>query len=177
MGAWVPGRAVPWGLGRLPWAPGAPPRGSQGGGPGPKLQGPLPLTSRHFHLSTLWIRIKIDVDFDIDFWSFWDRSWAPLGGHFRSCWRLFRPKLVPEPSSNRLVFEKVIVHETLRFPMFLGPNGPQDGAKMDPRSLQDGSKIVLDRFFSSWFFASIFDRFWFRLGADLGSQMEPRGGG
>ena len=25
------GRAVPWGLGRLPWAPGAPPRGSQGG--------------------------------------------------------------------------------------------------------------------------------------------------
>ena len=40
--AWVPGepgRAIPWGLGRLPWVPG----GAPGGGPGPKLQGPLPL--------------------------------------------------------------------------------------------------------------------------------------
>ena len=26
---------VPWGLGRLPWVPGAPPGGSLGGGPGP----------------------------------------------------------------------------------------------------------------------------------------------
>ena len=33
MGAWVPGRAVPWGLGRLPWVPGVPPRGSLGGVP------------------------------------------------------------------------------------------------------------------------------------------------
>ena len=36
MGAWVPVRSVPWCLGRLPWAPGAPPGGSLGGGPGPK---------------------------------------------------------------------------------------------------------------------------------------------
>ena len=35
---WVPGRAVPWGLGRLPWAPGAPPRGSQGGVPAESLR-------------------------------------------------------------------------------------------------------------------------------------------
>ena len=136
--------------------PGSPPlgpwgasQGLPGGGPGPKLQGPIPVNSGHFHLSTLWIRIKIYVDFELDFWSCWGRSWAPLGGHFRSRWRLFRPKLVPEPSSNRLVFEKVIVHETLCFPMLFGPNGPQDGAKIDPRSLQDGSKIVLDGIFAS----------------------------
>ena len=59
------------------------------------------------------VGVKIYIDFDVDFWSFWDRSWVPLGGHFRSCWRLFRPKLVPEPSSNRLIFEKVIFHENL----------------------------------------------------------------
>ena len=83
--SWVPGRAVPWGLGRLPWAPGAPPRGSQGGVPAPNYKAQSPL-------STLWIRIKIYIDFDIDFWSSWGRSWVPLGGHFRSCWRLFRPQ-------------------------------------------------------------------------------------
>ncbi len=71
--------------------------------------------------SPLGFRIKKDVDFDVDFGSFWGRSWVPLGGHFRSCWRLFRPKLVPEPSSNRLIFEKVIFHETLHFPMVFGP--------------------------------------------------------
>ena len=39
MGAWGPGRAVPWCLGRLPWVPGAPPGGSLGGGPGPMSAG------------------------------------------------------------------------------------------------------------------------------------------
>ena len=38
-------------------------------------------------------------------------------------------------------------HETLRFPMVFSQNGPQDGAKIDPRSCQDGSKIVLGCFF------------------------------
>ena len=134
----VPGRAVPWGLGRLPWAPGAPPRGSQGGVPTPNYKD-------QSHLSTLRIRIKIYVDLDVDFWSFGARSWVPLGGHFRSCWRLFRPKLVSEPSSNRLIFEKVIFHETLRFPMVFGVFSPKMAPQNDPRSLQDGSKIVLDR--------------------------------
>ena len=147
MCAWVPGRAVPWCLGRLPWVLGAPPGGSRGRGPGSKLQGSLPATSAHFQLSTLQIRIKIYVDFDDEFWSFWGRSWVPLGGHFRSSWRLGRSKLVPEPSSNRLIFEKVIVHETIRFIMvwavFSPKMAPQDG----PRSPQDRSKIVLDRFF------------------------------
>ena len=63
--------------------------------------------------SPLGFRIKIYVDFDVDFESFWGRSWLPLGGHFRSSWRFVPPKLVPEPSSNRLIFEKVIFHETV----------------------------------------------------------------
>ena len=58
-----------------------------------------------------------------------------------SCWRLFRPKLVSEPSSNRLIFEKVIVHETLRFPMVFDPDWTprwgQDRPKIAPRWVQD----------------------------------------
>ena len=128
--AWVPGRAVPWCLGRLPWAPGAPPRGSQGGVLGP-------MSADRWSECLPWIRIKNHVDFDVDFWSSWGPSWVPLGGHFRSCWRLFRPKLVSEPSSNRLIFEKVIFHETLRFPMVFAKIDP----KMEPRSTQDRSKM------------------------------------
>ena len=62
--------------------------------------------------SPLGFRIEIYDDFDVDFGSFWGRSWVPLGGHFRSSWRFFRSKLVPEPSSNRLIFEKTIFHGT-----------------------------------------------------------------
>ena len=140
--AWVPGRALPGCLGRSSWAPGVRPRASQGGVPGRMSEGQK-------WLSLLWIRIKNHVDFDIDFWSSWGRSWVPLGVILGSCWRLFRPKWVPDSSSNRLSIEKVICHETLRFPTLLGQNGLQDGAKIDPRSLQDGSKIVLGLFFSS----------------------------
>ena len=140
MGAWVPGRAVPWCLGRLPWAPGASPRGSPGGVPAPNYKGQSPS-------STFQIRIEIYVDFDIDFWSVWGRSWAPLGDHFRPCCRLFRPKLVPEPSSNRLIFEKVIAHETLRFPILLGqkwtPRWGQDRPKIAPRRVQDRLGCIL----------------------------------
>ena len=141
MGAWEGG----------PVGPGPPPLGSwgasqglPGGGARPQTTRP---TSRHFPSSTLQIRITIYVDFDDDFWSFWGRSWVPLGVMLGSCWRLFRPKWVLDPSSNCLIIEIVICHETLRFPMFVGQDGPQDGAKIDPRSLQDGSKIVLGRLF------------------------------
>ena len=131
-GAWA---ASPGSLGRLPGAP-------WGGVPAQCLR-------PTYGCAPPWIRIKNHVDFDVDFWSFWGRSWVPLGGHFRSCWRLFRPKLVPEPSSNCLIFEKKKhVHYMSRFLIENCQNGPQDGAKIDPRSLQDGSVIVLDRFFS-----------------------------
>ena len=91
--------------------------------------------------SPLGFRIKIYVDFDVGFGSLWARSWVPLGGHFRSCWRLFRLKLVLGPSSNRLVFEKVNFHETSAGVVperFQGPKmaakTAQDRLKTDPRS-------------------------------------------
>ena len=102
--------------------PGPPPLGSCGASQGLPGGVPAPNYKAQSRSSTLQIRIEIYVDFDDDFGSIGGRSWVPLGGHVRSCWRLFRPKLVSERSSNRLIFEKVIFHETLRFPMVFGPN-------------------------------------------------------
>ena len=119
----------------------APPRGSPGGAPAPNYKG-------QSHSSTLQIRIKIYVDLDVDFWLFWGRSWVPLGGHFRSSWRFFPLKWLPEPSSKRLIFEKVNLHEILRFPTLWGSPGSHMAPPKRPRSLQDGSLILLDRFFS-----------------------------
>ena len=130
LGAWECGPVVP---GPPPLGSWGTSQGLPGGGPGSKLQGPIPCLDPK-------IRTKIYVDFDVDFWSFWGRSWAPLGGHFRSCWRPFRAKLVPEPSSNRLIFEKVIFHETLRFPLVFNQNTSrwgQDRPKIAPRRVQD----------------------------------------
>ena len=93
-------------LGAAPVSLGPPPQGSWGASRG---GGALKSAGRSLP-NPLGFRIEISVDFDVGFWSFGGRSWVPLGGHFRSSWRLFRPKLVSEPSSNRLIFEKVIFH-------------------------------------------------------------------
>ena len=100
------------------------------------------------HSSPLDFRIEIYDDFHVDLGSLWARSWVHLGGRFRSFWRLFRPKLVPEPSSNRLIIEKVILHEIIRFPILLGSSGSHMAPPKRPRSLQDGSLILLDRILS-----------------------------
>ena len=100
LGAWEGGPVVP----------GPPPLGPWGASPGGV---PDPNYKDHFPYSTPRIRIKIAIDIDVDFWSFWTRSWVPLWLMLGSLWRLFRPKLTPEPSSNRLIFEKVSVHETI----------------------------------------------------------------
>ena len=89
--------------------------------------------------------VQNHVDFDVDFCSFWGRSWVPLGGPFRSLWRLGPPKLLPRSSSNRLIIEKVIFHETSAGVVFGAFLGPQDAPKFDPRSPQDGLKTVLRR--------------------------------
>ena len=99
--------------------------------------------------SPFGFRIVFYIDFDIDFWSSWGRFGLRLGGHFRSFWRLGRPKLVPRPSSHRLNIEKAIVHETKCFIMVWGVFWPKTAAQDGPRSPQDGSKIVLDLFFDS----------------------------
>ena len=128
-------------------------------GPGPPPLGPMGPWPRGFGGSKnpqlkAWEVTVLDffiaqnhVVFDVDFWLFWARSWIPLGAHFRSFWRLGRPKLVPKPSSNRLNIEKVIVHETIRFIMVWGVFRPKMAPQDGPRSPQDESKIVLDRFF------------------------------
>ena len=133
---------VPGGLSRAAWAPSPGPQGRLPGGVFDQLSESQTLPS------PLGFRIKIYVDFDVGFGSLWGRSGVPLGSHFRSFWRLGRPKLVPEPSSNRLIFEKVILCEKVRFPILLGPSGSRMAPPKRPRSLQDGSLILLDRFCS-----------------------------
>jgi hypothetical protein len=148
---------------------GPPPQGSWGaswgGGPGPKSEG-------RSVANPLGFRIKIYVDFDIDFGSFGRRSWVPLGSRFRSAWRVFPLKLVPEPLSNRLIFEKVILHEIVRFPILLGSSGSHMAPPKRPRSLQDRSLIVMDRFFSTldfrFDFGSFSAPFWVVLGRPNG---------
>ena len=66
--------------------------------------------------SPLGFRIIYYVEFDVDFWSSWGQSWVPLGVMLGSFLHFCRPKLVPEPSSNRVIFEKMIFHQILRFP-------------------------------------------------------------
>ena len=51
---------VPWGLGRLPWVPGAPPGGSLG-------EGPDAMSEAQNHSSPLGFGIVFYVDFDVDF--------------------------------------------------------------------------------------------------------------
>ena len=163
--AWVPG-----GLGgrsRRAWVASSGPLGCLlGSSRGSRTQ-TTRQNFRHFHSSTLRIRIKIDVDF----WSFWGRSWVPLGGHFRSSWRFLALKWLPEPSSNPLIFEKVNLHEILRFPTLWGSPGSHMAPPKRPRSLQDGSLILLGRFF----FASRFSlRFWIVFGSVLGRFGAPK---
>ena len=55
------------------------------------------------------------------------------------------PGTVFEPSYLR----KVILHEILRLPILLGSSGSNMASPKRPRSFQDCSLIVLDRFFST----------------------------
>ena len=91
------------------------------------------------------IFISIFDRFGFDFGCLWEVMLGSFG-------RLGRPKLVPKPSSNRLIFEKVFIQKNechCSHSTILRPKLAQDRPKITPRSLQDGSKIVLDRFFSS----------------------------
>ena len=116
MGAWGP---VPCRLGPLP--------GPLGHVPGGGLD---QMSETQTMASPLGFCIEIYDDFHVDLGSFWDRSWVPLGVHFRSSWRFLPSKLAPEPPSNRVIFEKVILHEIVRFPIQNDQNVPQDGSKI-----------------------------------------------
>ena len=109
--------------------------------------GLAPMLPAHKLLDPLGLGIVFKVDLDFDFRSSWGRFGLRLGGHFRSFWRFGRPKLVPKPSSNRFIFEKMIVHETLRFPMvfvnpYFGLNIASEGI-LGPKKRQLGASRVV----------------------------------
>ena len=141
MCAWGPGRAVPWSQGGGPVVPG-------GGFPSQTTTANsrhFVLPSRHFVLPTLRTRIKIYVDFDVDFWSFFGRSWGscsvmlvPLSAQV-GLGTVFEPSYLRKSDFSRNRLKQTISD------VFSPKMAPQN----DPRSFQDGSKIVWDRFFSS----------------------------
>ena len=115
--------------------------------------------------------VHFSIIFSLRFWAlFWTRfgsdlgsSWAPFGGllgaQIGSSW-------VKNASWSYLFFENVDVRETLRSPMFLDQNRPQDGPKIASRPIQDGSKSDKKvMHFSSWCLT--------RFGLDLGSFWDP----
>ena len=156
------------------WAAPGGSRGTSQGGGRPKLLPPIPLFRRSVAVFAPKRSSQNFVDLGVVFWSFWGRFWVRFGNRFRSFWRLGRPKLVPEPPSNRYIFEKyhigsckMVNHANVRLaagkPRFARIRGGrhevkkcQNGAKMGPRSLQDRSKIVLDRLFSLFHFRFVF---------------------
>ena len=158
---------VPWCLGRLPWAPGVPPGSSLGGGPGSKYKG-------QNVEDPSWNRIKIYVDFDIDFLSFWAPSWVPLGSHVGPFWRLGRPKLVLGPSSNHLIFEKVIFQKKRAPLQPQHENEVQDGPRWHPKRPKIAPRQVQDRLGSIFFPLDFSLRFWIAFGSALVSFWVPK---
>ena len=93
------------------------------------------------------------------------------------------PFLAPKLAQNRLkiasrrflrpfLFKNVNFSLARRFPLFFHQNRPQDEAKIEPSSPQDGTKTVLKSFF---FDVEICLRFWFVLGAVLAPFWVPFG--
>ena len=137
MGARVPGRAVPWGLGRLPWVPGARPRGSQGGGPGPKLQGPITVTLTHgpFDFASKFMSILVSIfgRFGVDVGSLLGVIFGHVGAFFGPSWSQNRLRTVL--SSKTLKFTKPF--KTNCFRRFFTQDGAPKRPKIPPRRVQD----------------------------------------
>ena len=98
---------VPSRLGPLPRAPGAPPRG------GSRAQ----TTTATYRPTTLVGCPKLMSILMSFFGRFGDDLGSLLGGFLGLWMALGRSKLVPRPSSNRLIFENAIFQNTLRFPI------------------------------------------------------------
>ena len=121
----------PWGISQ----------GLPGGNTGPKLQGSLPANSGHFQLSTLWIRIKIYVDFDVDFMgrfgidlgSLFGIIFGHVGAFFGPSWS--RNRLRTVLSSKKRLFTKHYVFR--HFLAKWAPRWGQDRPKVAPRRVQD----------------------------------------
>ena len=93
---------------------------------------------------------------------------VPLGELFGTLWRLVQAKLVPKPALSHLLVEKVVVHETVCFPMVVDVVSPDMAPQNDPRWLHDGFGIVLIASFCIFRFHSVLEMFlasfWLRFG-------------
>ena len=83
---WVPGRAVPWGLGRSPWAPGARPRGSQGGVPAESLRVVGRSASRGFASKIMSILMSIFGRLGVHLGSLLGVIFGHVGAFFGPSW-------------------------------------------------------------------------------------------
>lgn len=160
------------GLPVVPWIPGAPPGGSLG----EVTDQTVLATSWH---GLIAFCIKFDVDFvrrraatackaessnrltihasyeglgicgENKNWSFSHRIGIPLGEACGNVGAYVWPEWLRKPSSNRLIFEKMMFHETSWFPLCFDLFFTQDGVpkrpKIDPLRAQDhlGSHFVL----------------------------------
>ena len=112
--------------------------------------GLAPMLPAHKLLDPLGLGIVFKVDLDFDFRSSWGRFGLRLGGHFRSFWRLGRPKLVPRSSLNRPNIEKVIFQKNERrrgrehdFEVQVFPRWLRRRFKIDSRRSQARLRSVL----------------------------------
>ena len=107
---------------------------------------------------------------DIYWWLLMVWCWQPKD---ISRWPQMTPNWLKMRSGRLLTphfLKNVNSHETSAGVVFGALLGAQDGAKIDPRSPQDGSKIVLDRFFHLLIFRFDFLSFLAPFWADLASQ-------
>ena len=131
---WVPGRAVPWGLGRLPWAPGAPPRGSQGGVTAESSRPTYGHASCGFASKIMSILMSIFGRLGVHLGSLLGVIFGHVGAFFGPSWS--RNRLRIDLSSKKCFFMKhYVVHRFLpKIDPKMGPRSTQDRSKMGPRS-------------------------------------------
>ena len=131
---WVPGRAVPWGLGRLPWAPGAPPRGSQGGFSAQCLRVTYRRASLGFASKIMSMLMSIFGRLGVHLGSLLGSCWGHVGAFFVPSWSRNHLR-IDLSSKKRLLTKHCVFHWFLaQIDPKMGPRSTQDRSEMGPRS-------------------------------------------
>ena len=100
----------------------------------------------------------------LDFEAFLPQLRCQKASLLEAFWRQNRAKVVPRRLLRAYFLKNVDVHETSAGVVFGELLGPQDGAKIDPRSPQDSLKTDLKR---DRFLSRFYHRFWVVLGSVL----------